>query len=86
MINKSAPALPQGRKSIYLEHFEQRPLSRLILIFVCKQSLQLPTLGMILTELKQLLQFPILSKSTPGNRRENLNFVISGTRKNMKLY
>ena len=86
MINKSPPALHQGGKPIYLEHFEQRPLSRLILIFVCKQSLQLPALDMILTELKQLPQFPILSKSTLGNRRENLNFVISGTRKNMKLY
>ena len=49
---ESALALNGGRKTIYIDNFNQRSLSRLILSFFYKTSLQLPTLDIILAECK----------------------------------
>ena len=57
-----APASTGERKSIYSGDFEQRSLLCFILSFFPNQSPKLPTLDMILAELKQP-DFPVMSKS-----------------------
>ena len=72
-----AAALNQGRKSTYLDNFEQRYLSPLILRLFCRPSPQLLSLDMILAECKQFLDFLVMSKSILVNSGKSLDFVVS---------
>ena len=79
IFNIKKSLLHRGRISIYLDNFQQRSLSRLILrwFFFCGSSLQLSTFDIILAECKQLTMSPLITKNTLWKWWRKLRFCIS---------
>lgn len=75
-----APAQNWGNISICFYEFEQKSLSRFILSFFCRPLPQLHTLDMIFAECKQLLDFPIMSKSSLGKWWRKLGYCYRGVK------
>ena len=84
IFNIKKNLLNQGRKLIYLGGFERRSLSRKILNFFRRPSPQLTTFDMTLAELKQLKEFPVMSKNTLCKWSRKIRFCISDAIKKCK--
>ena len=77
--------ISRGRKSILLDHFDQRALSRIVPNFCPKPSYEFPALDKIQAECKDMPDFPELSSSL-GKRLLKLGFGYKRQNKKMQVY